>query len=140
MHGLGGTSQQTWSRDKDPRLFWPKVWLPFEPELSQARVLSFGYNAHFAAGGSNILNISDFAKELLFGMKFGTDSQAKILGVGQVSLLYLTAELHYVDANSGAYHICCAFNGRSCGEKGLSSLYRLTDMLINMLGIHLESK
>ena len=84
MHGLGGTSRQTWSKNKDPNLFWPKEWLPFEPEISQARVLSFGYNAHFAAAGTNILNISDFAKELLFGMKFGTDDKAKVLGVGQV--------------------------------------------------------
>jgi hypothetical protein len=89
VHGLGGTSQQTWSKNKDPTLFWPKEWLPFERNISTARVLSFGYNAHFAAAGSNIFNISDFAKELLFGMKFGMDKQSKLLGVGQVSYLLL---------------------------------------------------
>jgi hypothetical protein len=89
VHGLGGTSQQTWSKNKDPTLFWPKEWLPFERNISTARVLSFGYNAHFAAAGSNIFNISDFAKELLFGMKFGMDKQSKLLGVGQVSCLLL---------------------------------------------------
>jgi hypothetical protein len=89
VHGLGGTSQQTWSKNKDPALFWPKEWLPFERNISTARVLSFGYNAHFAATGSNIFNISDFAKELLFGMKFGMDKQSKLLGVGQVSHLFI---------------------------------------------------
>jgi hypothetical protein len=52
-------------------------------------VLSFGYNAHFAAAGSNIFNISDFAKELLFGMKFGMDKQSKLLGVGQVAIIFV---------------------------------------------------
>ena len=85
VHGLGGTSQQTWSKNRDPTLFWPKEWLPLERDISTARVLSFGYNAHFAAPGKNIFNISDFAKELLFGMKFGMDKQSKVLGVGQVS-------------------------------------------------------
>jgi hypothetical protein len=89
VHGLGGTSQQTWSKNRDPTLFWPKEWLPFERDISTARLLSFGYNAHFAAAGSNIFNISDFAKELLFGMKFGMDKQSKLLGVGQVSLFVI---------------------------------------------------
>lgn len=48
-------------------------------------MLSFGYNAHFAAPGKNILNISDFARELLFGMKFGTDEHSKPLDIGRVS-------------------------------------------------------
>lgn len=85
VHGLGGTSKQTWSKNKDPNLFWPKEWLPLEPGISTARVMSFGYNAHFAAPGKNILNISDFARELLFAMKFGTDEQSGSLDIGQVS-------------------------------------------------------
>jgi hypothetical protein len=87
VHGLGGTSQQTWSKNRDPNLFWPREWLPFEPDISTARILSFGYNASFSsAGQNNIFNISDFAKELLFGMKFGMDKKSKALGVGQVCL------------------------------------------------------
>jgi len=89
VHGLSGTSQQTWSKNRDPTLFWPKEWLPIERDISTARVLSFGYNAHFAAAGSNIFNISDFAKELLFGMKFGMDKQSKLLGVGQVAIIFV---------------------------------------------------
>lgn len=86
VHGLGGTSQKTWSRNRDPELFWPREWLPFEPELGTARVLSFGYNANFASAGRDIFNIADFAKDLLFGMKFGVDENANELEVGKVCL------------------------------------------------------
>ncbi len=86
VHGLGGTSQKTWSRNRDPKLFWPREWLPFEPEIGTARVLSFGYNANFASAGRDIFNIADFAKDLLFGMKFGVDEDAKELQVGKVRL------------------------------------------------------
>ncbi|KAL8965920.1 MAG: hypothetical protein Q9183_003617, partial [Haloplaca sp. 2 TL-2023] len=87
VHGLGGTSQKTWSRNKDLEFFWPREWLPFEPGFAQARMLSFGYNAHFAARGrDNILNIADFAKELLYGMKFGLDHQSQNNDVGKVSV------------------------------------------------------
>ena len=85
VHGLGGTSQQTWSKNRDPELFWPREWLPYEPDICTARVLSFGYNAHFSAvGANNMFNITDFAKELLFGMKFGMDNDSNLLEVGKV--------------------------------------------------------
>lgn len=85
VHGLGGTSQKTWSRNKDPQFFWPKEWLPSEPGFAQARILSFGYNAHFASSGrENILSITDFAKDLLFGMKYGLDQNSQELEIGNV--------------------------------------------------------
>ena len=85
VHGLGGTSRQTWSKNRNPELFWPQEWLPLEPEICTARILTFGYNAHFSSSRDNILDISDFAKDLLFGMKFGTDERANELNVGKVS-------------------------------------------------------
>ena len=54
-----------------------------------ARVLSFGYNANFASARRDIFNIADFAKDLLFDMKFGVDENAKELQVGKVRL-YVT--------------------------------------------------
>ena len=86
VHGLGGTSHQTWSKNRNPELFWPQKWLPLEPEIRTARVLTFGYNAHFLSSSrDNILEISDFAKELLFAMKFATDERKNRLNVGKVS-------------------------------------------------------
>ncbi|KAI4262936.1 MAG: hypothetical protein L6R42_001894 [Xanthoria sp. 1 TBL-2021] len=67
VHGLGGTSRGTWSWERDPSNFWPP-WLVDDPELSRARMFTFGYNANFA-GHSTSLNILDFAKDLLFRMK-----------------------------------------------------------------------
>ena len=87
VHGLGGTSRQTWSKDRKPELFWPQNWLPLEPDICTARILSFGYNAHFSSTGpDNVLSISDFAKSLLFEMKFGKDEATRDLGIGRVRL------------------------------------------------------
>ncbi|KAL9613168.1 MAG: hypothetical protein Q9167_002288 [Letrouitia subvulpina] len=66
VHGLGGSSMNTWSFKRDHRNFWP-VWLPSEPALSNVRIFSFGYNAGLRAPDT-IMNITDFAKELLLGM------------------------------------------------------------------------
>lgn len=86
VHGLGGTSRKTWSHNRDIELFWPREWLPHEPGFSTTRVLTFGYNAHFAAAGrENILNIGDFARDLLFGMKFALNERAEELEIGKVS-------------------------------------------------------
>lgn len=91
VHGLGGSSQTTWSRNRDPMLFWPREWLPLEPEIGEARILSFGYNANFSTVGQhNIFNIADFAKDLLFGMKFGVGEDGKELEVGKVGHLIRT--------------------------------------------------
>ena len=86
VHGLGGTSEQTWSRDKDKNKFWPREWLPHEPGFETTRILSFGYNAHFKSlGQDNILNIGDFAKDLLFAMKYGVNDSAQGFQIDKVS-------------------------------------------------------
>lgn len=84
VHGLGGSSRLTWSFNKDPSLFWPKEWLPFEPGFKGVRILTFGYNAHFLSRSKDLFNISDFAKDLLLQMKFGNDENVKALNIGQV--------------------------------------------------------
>ncbi|KAL8994630.1 MAG: hypothetical protein Q9169_005452 [Polycauliona sp. 2 TL-2023] len=90
VHGLGGTSQNTWSRNKDENLFWPRQWLPKEPGFEQARIISFGYDADFvSAGRNNILNITDFAKELLYGMAFGLDDYSRDFEVGRVPIIFV---------------------------------------------------
>ena len=90
VHGLGGTSQTTWSKDRDTNLFWPRQWLPSEPGFERARLLSFGYNAHFGSSErKNILNIADFAKELLYEMKFASDERSQELQIGRSGLKIL---------------------------------------------------
>ncbi|KAL8648406.1 MAG: hypothetical protein Q9210_005006 [Variospora velana] len=90
VHGLGGTSQKTWSKNRDAQYFWPQKWLPLEPGFEQARVLSFGYNAHFAsAGRENILNIADFAKDLLFALKYSLDHTSQGLEIGKAPIIFV---------------------------------------------------
>lgn len=92
IHGLGGTSRNTWSKNKDPELFWPQRWLPEERNICTARVLSFGYQAAVpgSVGSKTILNISDFAKDLLFSMKYGQDRSLNDLHIGKVPQIYLS--------------------------------------------------
>jgi len=122
VHGLGGTSRATWCYKRDPEFFWPEKWLPLEPGLQTARILSFGYNAQFGAPGpSPITGISDFAKDLLFGMKFAKNEGLDELGIGEVAILprhdlAIGAADCYLAANS----FCCPFHGRLSSKKGLS--------------------
>lgn len=67
VHGLGGKSQKTWTKDKKPQLFWPKEWLPKEEGMKNARILTFGYDANFLDRGPNrTWRISDFAEDLVY--------------------------------------------------------------------------
>lgn len=86
VHGLGGTSRATWAKGRDLEYFWPQKWLPFEPGIRNARILSWGYNANFAATGPTpITRIADFAKELLYDLKFAKNEKLEDMGIGQVS-------------------------------------------------------
>ncbi|KAK4234432.1 hypothetical protein C8A03DRAFT_37793 [Achaetomium macrosporum] len=85
IHGLGGTSLRTWCRDRDLGNLWPKMWLP--EELPTARVLTFGYNAHFSSRRERIsYTIGDFATELLFRMKYGENTTERL---GQVPIVVI---------------------------------------------------
>ncbi|KAF8433173.1 WD40-repeat-containing domain protein [Terfezia claveryi] len=65
VHGLGGGSRKTWCYDRNPEIFWPE-WLGDIPELSRARISTFGYNADIIANtGTTQANVESFAKELL---------------------------------------------------------------------------
>jgi hypothetical protein len=67
IHGLGGGSRKTWSKNEDPALFWPQEWLPQDPEFRDTRIHTFGYDSNWDK--ESILNIRDFAKTLLEWVK-----------------------------------------------------------------------
>lgn len=92
VHGLGGTSRATWAHERNPQYFWPEKWLPLEPEIRMARILSFGYNANWqSTGPAPITGISDFAKELLYSMKFakGEGENLEELELGQWPIIFI---------------------------------------------------
>ncbi|KAH8802637.1 NACHT and WD domain protein [Xylogone sp. PMI_703] len=89
VHGLGGTSRFTWSKNKDPQLFWPLTFLPLEPDICLARILTFGYDANFRAARNASATVLDFAKDLLFDLKFGKDEYKEELNMGSVPLIFV---------------------------------------------------
>ena len=99
VHGLGGTSRATWAKGRDPDYCWPQQWLPVEPGIEEARILSFGYNANFAAAGpAPITSIADFARDLLFAMKYAKSEDLEELELGQVGSSGLLEMLHLISS------------------------------------------
>jgi hypothetical protein len=84
VHGLGGTSRNTWSKHRREELFWPLHFLSQEPDVGQARILTFGYNSNFSRRGSISVSILDFAKDLLFDLKYAKDENTEDLCIGSV--------------------------------------------------------
>ncbi|KAI1339150.1 hypothetical protein F5Y15DRAFT_95240 [Xylariaceae sp. FL0016] len=89
IHGLGGTSRWTWSKDRDPELFWPLTFLPLEPDLCLARILTFGYDASVQKTGGLTTSVLDFAKDLLFDLKYGRDQNSDDLAMGNVPIIFV---------------------------------------------------
>jgi len=88
VHGLGGTSRLSWSKNKDLEKFWPLKFLPLEPDICHGRILTFGYNASIFRNASNkSSSVLDFAKELLFHLKYATGDDKEELKIGLVRLL-----------------------------------------------------
>lgn len=65
VHGLGGGSRKTWSKSEDAYHYWPKEWLPRDPDFKNVRIFSFGYKADWAERNGDGLDINDFAQSLL---------------------------------------------------------------------------
>jgi hypothetical protein len=72
-------------------LFWPREWLPHDPDIGKARIFSFGYDASF--GSSSVHNakssIQDFAEDLLFQMRFGHDQNSQPFSIGEVPIIFV---------------------------------------------------
>ncbi len=67
VHGLGGGSRSTWTKSGDPALYWPKEWLPQDPDFQDVRIHSFGYNSNW--GHESVLSVHDFSKSLLVSLR-----------------------------------------------------------------------
>lgn len=60
VHGLGGGSEHTWTKDD---IFWPRDLLPLQDPFQNACIHTFGYDSDFKK--SSTLSINDFSKSLL---------------------------------------------------------------------------
>lgn len=89
VHGLGGTSRWTWSKNKNPELFWPLTFLALESDLCLARTLTYGYNSAFHKAGDGKTSVLDFAENLLHDLKYAEDDNNNNLNIGSVSHVML---------------------------------------------------
>ncbi|KAL8978699.1 MAG: hypothetical protein Q9205_005782 [Flavoplaca limonia] len=78
VHGLGGSAMKTWSWKRDTAQFWP-AWLSDDEQLYKMRVFTFGYNSNFRGSATN-LNMTDFAKDLLFHLLTFSQGDSKPIG------------------------------------------------------------
>ena len=111
VHGLGGTSRLTWSKNKDLELFWPLAFLPSEPDICQGRIMTFGYNgSFFKSNARNSATVLDFAKDLLYDLKYAKDDNREDLEIGSVGIdtSYLRK---YTHTKTGPYHLSRPFDG-----------------------------
>ncbi|KAH8807662.1 hypothetical protein F5884DRAFT_752245 [Xylogone sp. PMI_703] len=69
IHGLGGGSRKTWSKTTSPYHYWPKEWLPLEPDFQHVRIHAFGYKADWGERQDSVLDFNDFARSLLGDIK-----------------------------------------------------------------------
>jgi hypothetical protein len=65
IHGLGGGSVKTWSNTAGGGNYWPKEWLPQEPDFERVRIHSFGYKADWTERVDSVLSIRKFAQSLV---------------------------------------------------------------------------
>lgn len=83
----------TWSMNYDLNYFWPLKFLPLEPNIGDARIMTFGYNAHFQPGsGRSSMSVLDFAKELLYDLKYAMDEstpELEDLRLGEKPIIFL---------------------------------------------------
>ena len=73
VHGLGGGSKKTWSKTANPYHYWPKEWLPRDPDFKNVRIHSFGYDANWVTKKDSILGVNEFANSLLGEIKDNPD-------------------------------------------------------------------
>ncbi|KAL9119629.1 MAG: hypothetical protein Q9187_003816 [Circinaria calcarea] len=126
VHGLGGSSRKTWSKNHDPDFFWPLKFLPFEPDINEARISTFGYNANFRRGsGKNKISVLDFAKDLLYDLKYAKDEsvpELEDLGMGEASTAIPASIYSTTDKKTETYYLRGPFYGRPCCKRGIALL------------------
>lgn len=73
VHGIRGGSRKTWSKTSNPYHYWPKEWLPRDPDFRNVRIYSFGYASDWGEKNDRELEINDFAHSLLGEIKDNPD-------------------------------------------------------------------
>ncbi|OAP59166.1 hypothetical protein AYL99_06464 [Fonsecaea erecta] len=88
VHGLGGHSYKTWSKDHNPAFFWPGLWLPKDSKIGKARLLTYGYDSQLG-GPKTVSNIMGFARSLLFDLRHSRGDREYSLGIGRAPIIFV---------------------------------------------------
>ncbi|KAJ9646807.1 hypothetical protein H2204_000499 [Knufia peltigerae] len=88
VHGLGGHSYKTWSKDRNKDYFWPGLWLPQDPKIRRARLFTYGYDSSLT-GPKRASNILGFARTLLFDMRNSRGQQTNSIRVGEAPIIFV---------------------------------------------------
>lgn len=92
VHGLGGDVVRSWCKDGHRELFWPEKWLPLDPELKEARIFGYDYEAHFNPphiGQSVQEDVKHFAGALLDEMRFKNDLNGEPFDLGNAPIVFV---------------------------------------------------
>ncbi|KAH7309170.1 NACHT and WD domain protein [Stachybotrys elegans] len=87
VHGPGASSTSAWSKRQRPADFWPLEFLASESDICQARISTFGYNPSFRKTGHITTSVLDFAKDLLFDLKYAKGERKEDLHMGSVPIM-----------------------------------------------------
>ena len=87
VHGLRGGSHKTWNKTGKIADFWPKEWLPADPQFKNVRIHSYGYHSDWTERARSILTVHDFGQALLGDIYTspnvnGVQSQPPIVMIG----------------------------------------------------------
>lgn len=112
----------TWSKNRNLEFFWPLKFLPLEPDINEARILTFGYNSNFRPGsGKNQMSVLDFAKDLLYDLKYAKDESSpelEDLRMGEASTIAPACIFSTTDANIATDNLHSPLYGRPYCEGG----------------------
>ncbi|KAK1974128.1 hypothetical protein LZ30DRAFT_560493, partial [Colletotrichum cereale] len=145
VHGLRGGSRKTWSKSEDPLHFWPKEWLPRDPDFRHVRIHSFGYNSDWFQAHDTVLNVHDFGKSLLGALDdsplIRRDATLPIVMIGH-SMGGLVIKKAYILAKRDPIYHCLADRFHTVffiatPHRGADSVKLLSNLLqMASLGIH----
>lgn len=97
-------------------------FLPYEPDVCETRILTFGYDANFRAAGNVSTSVLDFAKDLLFDLKYANDEQKEDLNIGAVSRSQASISKTKLILTQGALDIRGSQHGWAHNQRGEDAL------------------
>ena len=120
VHGLGGSAIKAWAHAKSQQ-FWPE-WIMEIPELSEARLYTFGYDANWMNifGPQNALGVQGFAAQLLDNLSLHYQSNGEVASAS-IEIAEQILATNDIYCPQFGWFSCQTGNGRTAGSLLTSS-------------------